>query len=438
MKHFFVFCIFVLWSYSGFSQKNNPEIESIIEQINIASYRVHFDSLKTGPRNNRKVIMGNQQTNDHNNCRDYIFRCFKKFLGPNNAYLHNFEMNDYGGLCNVIGIKKGKNKYAGIWIVSAHYDSNNINDPNISSQTPSPGANDNGTGLAAILEIARIVSNIETNATIIFAAWDLEEIFIDGFAAGSNSWYEQFVTNKSATQWERLSSKGKIAKTDIKGNINFDMFGNPQLLIDSKPVLWNCYANKVHNDFCDDISTTMNNYTPEIIAVSHGPMSYSDHKTFAARHIPAVLLLESNYINDAFYHTASDNTQNPENIDYGFATTVTKAGLAYILEKTMKRKSLHDISILPYVRLIEQPEGYQLISNKHKRKIEIYNTFGTSIMPNNFDKKNTTFSPNSDGLYFVRIIQNDSIFQSSVLLKKKEQQSFQKAALLEYFKKSNY
>ncbi|HPR61603.1 MAG TPA: M28 family peptidase, partial [Prolixibacteraceae bacterium] len=255
MKHFFVFCIFVLWSYSGFSQKNNPEIESIIEQINIASYRVHFDSLKTGPRNNRKVIMGNQQTNDHNNCRDYIFRCFKKFLGPNNAYLHNFEMNDYGGLCNVIGIKKGKNKYAGIWIVSAHYDSNNINDPNISSQTPSPGANDNGTGLAAILEIARIVSNIETNATIIFAAWDLEEIFIDGFAAGSNSWYEQFVTNKSATQWERLSSKGKIAKTDIKGNINFDMFGNPQLLIDSKPVLWNCYANKVHNDFCDDIST---------------------------------------------------------------------------------------------------------------------------------------------------------------------------------------
>ncbi|MBN2263065.1 MAG: M28 family peptidase [Prolixibacteraceae bacterium] len=423
MKRFILFLFFCLGAIGGFSQKTDSEIESIIEQINIESYRVHFDSLKTGPKNNRKVIKGNQQTNDHNNCRDYIFRCFKNFLGPNNAYLHHFEMNDFGGLCNVVGIKKGQNKYAGIWIVSAHYDSNNINDPNINSQTPSPGANDNGTGLAAILEIARIVSTIETDATIIFAAWDLEEIFFDGFAAGSNSWYEQFVTNKTDTQWEQLSNKGKIASTNIKGNINFDMFGNPQLLIEGKPVLWNCYANKAHKDFCDDISQTMNSYTPELISVSHGPMHYSDHYTFAARQLPAVLLLESNYTDDKFYHTADDNTETPENIDYSFATTVTKGGLAYILQKTMKRKSKNEITISPCVRYIEHPSSYQLIS-KNKNIIEIYNTLGASVDLNNFDKKNTSFSPKSEGLYFVRIIQTDSIFQSSVLLKKKEQLSF--------------
>lgn len=424
MKRFILFIIFCLGAFEGFSQKIDPEIESIIEQINIESYRSHFDSLKTGSQNNRKVIRGEQQTSDHDNCRDYIFRNFKKFFGPNNAYLHHFETNNYKGLCNVIGIKKGCNQYAGIWIISAHYDSNNINQPKLNNQTPSPGANDNGTGLATMLEIARIVSNIETNATIIFAAWDFEEIFLDGFAAGSNSWYKQFVTNKTDTQWERLSNKGKIASTDIKGNINFDMLGNPQLQIEGKPALWNCYANKAHKEFCDDISKTMNSYTPEIISVSHGPMHYSDHYTFAARHIPAVLLLESNYIDDKFYHTANDNTENPENIDYLFVTTVSKGGLAYILEKTMKRKSMHGISISPNVRFIEHPKTYQLISSKNNCIVEIYNTLGASFNPSYFNNKNKLFSPKLEGLYFIRIIQNDSIFQSSIILKKKEQLSF--------------
>ena len=58
-------------------------------------------------------------------------------------------------------------------VVSAHWD----------SVAGSPGTNDNGSGVVATLELARILANYNTTNTIIFAFFDKEEVGCEGSKA---------------------------------------------------------------------------------------------------------------------------------------------------------------------------------------------------------------------------------------------------------------
>lgn len=82
-------------------------------------------------------------------------------------------------LHNLVAIKKGKSQKERIIIVNAHYDTIavskdgkfNYEDVN----TEAPGANDDASGVAAVLEMARIIAGYETEATIHFIAFAGEE-----------------------------------------------------------------------------------------------------------------------------------------------------------------------------------------------------------------------------------------------------------------------
>ncbi len=74
---------------------------------------------------------------------------------------------------NVLAIKKGKTDPSRVIIISGDIDSR-ISDP-MNFTDDSPGANDNATGLAAVIESARVLSKYEFNATIVFAGLSGEE-----------------------------------------------------------------------------------------------------------------------------------------------------------------------------------------------------------------------------------------------------------------------
>ncbi|MDI6846056.1 MAG: M20/M25/M40 family metallo-hydrolase [Candidatus Saccharicenans sp.] len=82
-------------------------------------------------------------------------------------------------LHNIVAIKKGKAARERIIIVNAHYDTIAVSrdgrfhydDVN----TEAPGANDDASGVAALLEMARIIAPLETEATIHFIAFSGEE-----------------------------------------------------------------------------------------------------------------------------------------------------------------------------------------------------------------------------------------------------------------------
>lgn len=83
---------------------------------------------------------------------------------------------DYGGVQttqrNVVGITNGTE--GGIIVIGAHYDSISFDREN--GEVYAPGANDNGSGVAALIEMARILSTRQHRMTIMFVAFGAEEI----------------------------------------------------------------------------------------------------------------------------------------------------------------------------------------------------------------------------------------------------------------------
>jgi Zn-dependent M28 family amino/carboxypeptidase len=78
---------------------------------------------------------------------------------------YTVERQQYATGVNVIGVLPGTTLPATQIIVSAHYD----------SVTNCPGADDNGSGVAGVLEAARVLALQPHDRTIIVACWDEEE-----------------------------------------------------------------------------------------------------------------------------------------------------------------------------------------------------------------------------------------------------------------------
>ncbi len=91
-----------------------------------------------------------------------------------------------------------------IYVVSGHYDSR-VTDP-LNAQADAPGANDDASGVAAVLELARVMSRQKWDATLVFMAVAGEEQGLYG-----------------SSQWAR-SAKQK--KWNIAGMITNDIIGS--------------------------------------------------------------------------------------------------------------------------------------------------------------------------------------------------------------------
>jgi len=106
---------------------------------------------------------------------------------------------------NVLGILPGTDPADDrVFIVSGHYDSraSDVNDSKIFA----PGANDDASGTAAAMELARVMSNYKFNCTIIFVAMVAEE---QGLYGAVN-----------------LAKRAKAEKWNLAGMITNDIVGN--------------------------------------------------------------------------------------------------------------------------------------------------------------------------------------------------------------------
>jgi hypothetical protein len=108
-------------------------------------------------------------------------------------------------LKNVVATLKGTNPDDDrIIIISAHLDSRAAADND--STSFAPGANDDGSGIAAILELVRIMSSRKFSATIVFMAVSGEEHGLYGAKS--------------------MAEKAKLEKWNIIAMLNNDMIGN--------------------------------------------------------------------------------------------------------------------------------------------------------------------------------------------------------------------
>jgi len=97
-----------------------------------------------------------------NKAADYIIEKFKEY-----GYIPQIQSYNIGDRVykNIIAVKTGNIKPQEIVIIGAHYD----------SVTGSPGGNDNGSGVSAVLELSRLCLKSDTGRTIKFIAFVNEE-----------------------------------------------------------------------------------------------------------------------------------------------------------------------------------------------------------------------------------------------------------------------
>ncbi len=81
-------------------------------------------------------------------------------------------------VCNAVAIQRGTERPNDVVIITGHIDSR-VSDP-MDAVNDAPGANDDGSGTAAVIEAARILSKHKFPATIVYAALSGEEQGLHG------------------------------------------------------------------------------------------------------------------------------------------------------------------------------------------------------------------------------------------------------------------
>ena len=154
----------------------NPEIRAMMDSVSVDSIKAHIEHLCS--YHNRRY-----DSRHIWEVQDWLVGRYTD-LGVDTVMLHDFPVPyfEQGTADNILAVQWGTKTPEEYVICGAHYDSWNADgyDPDT---IRSPGADDNATGVAGILETARILSHYTFDRTIIYANWCAEECGLVGSAA---------------------------------------------------------------------------------------------------------------------------------------------------------------------------------------------------------------------------------------------------------------
>jgi hypothetical protein len=227
---------------------------------------------------------------------DYIYNEFVSY-GLNTRY-HNWTIYGYATGRNIEGSLYGLNETSDeIYIICAHYDSVN----------GSPGADDDGSGTAAVLAAAHLMSQYKFNHTIRFVTFDGEEQGI----LGSYKYAEEAKANGD----------------NITAVLNGDMIGyaeNPSN--ESNIDVYDNNASHWITNFTEEVCQKYNDYI-ELTVIPSGPTYGSDHASFWDFGYNAIMYHEHQIT--PYYHSPQDIIENT-NINY--STRISKLMIATLGE----------------------------------------------------------------------------------------------------------
>lgn len=270
----------------------------IADQINEASYRYFLDTqLFTRVGDNRGY-----DSEQHDLARDNIVAIFESYRLE--VELHPF---DYDGetYYNVVATQPGTVYPDAQYIAGAHYDS-----------VWNPGADDDGSGVAALLEIARILSCYETEYTVKYISFDLEEMGL----VGSEAYVADHLTD------------------DIRGMVQMDM-------IAWNNGGWKCQirGEEASDPIKDDLAEAFAEYATGVTALVKPPLPpgyRSDHMSFESAGFQACLLIEHAWRFNSNCHGARDSVDLPAYIDYVYAAELARGVAGFLAD--------HAVAQLPY------------------------------------------------------------------------------------------
>lgn len=270
-------------------------VQDVVDQVSQVSYTQYLytaNFLYTHDGDNRGIGGAN---NHHDDAQANIYTTFQSF-----GLITSLDPFLYSGQTyyNVIGVHEGILYPNRMYIIGAHYDSVN-----------NPGADDNASGVAGVLEAARVLSQYNFESTIVFIAFDREEQGLIGSSAYAAA----------------------HSGDDIRGMISMDMIAHAG----NNPGHARLYdgggSTNTAYDLRDDLYTYSATVPAEkITGIWWGSAYNSDHAPFGQFVNGSVLLIEHDF--SPYYHQPTDSVDTPNYIDYAYATKMTRGVVGFLAE----------------------------------------------------------------------------------------------------------
>jgi hypothetical protein len=308
--------------------------------------------------------------------------------------IQDFPMGGSNSSDNVIGTLTGKVDSDEYVIIGGHYDS-------YTGGTQEPGADDNASGTAGVMEVAKILSQYEFEKSIIFCAFSAEEYGMIGS--------------------EAYASRAEQQGMNILGYINLDMIGynEPGELIHTDMIA-PASAQEL-SDFYKAVSAI---YVPDFfiydaVTIPGG----SDHISFNNHGYMGIFPCEEDMTYSPFIHTANDligpSVNSPAKaqkfIQAALATVVSLARPYDVTgqdEKALQKQE---------VRLYPNPAGDKVfveLSKPCAATVDVFSITGSKIQSYSINGSHMLdLNGLSSGSYLVKITGVDFILNQKFVIR---------------------
>ena len=254
--------------YSKGSLLLDPTIEEMIEDVDTNIFLTNLQHLQDyGTRN--------AYTPQAVEAQNWIKDQFESY--GYEVELFDFTMPSGPASDNVLATKLGT-KYPDEYVViGGHYDS-------YSYSGDAPGADDDASGVCGVMEVARVMSDFDTDRTVVFCAWSGEEYGLYGSEA-----YAEWAAGEGL---------------NILGYFNIDMCGYRH---PGNPILTDIIAPSSAQPLADFYMDVCALYLPDFIA----EMGYlsggdSDHTSFNNNGYMGIFPFEDAQNYSPYIHTSND------------------------------------------------------------------------------------------------------------------------------------
>jgi Zn-dependent M28 family amino/carboxypeptidase len=285
-------------------------VQDVVDQVSQVSYTHYLSDdnfLYTHNGDNRGY--GPQ----HDLARTNIYNTFESFGLSTSLDPFVYASQTF---YNVVAVHSGLVNPSQIYLVGAHYDSVN-----------NPGADDNASGTAGVLELARVLSRYPFESTVVFVAFDREEDGLRGSAAYA----------------------AEHAADNILGMISMDMIAHSG----SDPTHARVYTGGGSLNTANDLIAALGMYSAtlpgdKVNGLYFGAAGNSDHAPFAGFPNGSALVIESDF--SPYYHGPNDSVDTLNYIDYAYATKLTRGVAGYLAEH----------AVLIAAAAVPEPSGWVL------------------------------------------------------------------------------
>ncbi|MEA5140035.1 M28 family metallopeptidase [Arcicella rigui] len=310
--------------------QRDPVIEQLVSEVNADSLKSHINKLVSfGTRHTLSTTTDSKK--GIGAARNWVLSRFQEFAkqseGRMTAKIDSWVLKPDGkrvdkdqDMGNVMGILKGTDPNDDrIFLVSGHIDSRVSNVMN--RESDAPGANDDGSGTATVIELARVLSKAKFSATVIFLVvsgeeqgllgadylaqkafdekWNIEAIMNNDIVGSNNSNETRIIENTKV----RIFSEGLPAFEIDKKAGSIRNMGQEN---DGKARQLARYAKEVGERYVDNLEVVM-------VYRNDRFLRGGDHTPFVNRGFAAVRVTE---MNENYEHQHQD-LRTEKGIQYG-------------------------------------------------------------------------------------------------------------------------